>query len=171
MIASQHTTTSSTARAVITRGICLLVLWILIAGTSRSGLEAGVIAAALASWASLILHAPTTRRVRLAMLMWLGVRLLFNSVVAGFDVARRALDPRLPLNPGLIRYGTNLPPGSLRAAFATMMSLVPGTLPVGSTPDGALLVHCLDRKAPVTAILARDEASLRLALNNVHADD
>jgi multicomponent Na+:H+ antiporter subunit E len=152
-------------RAVITRGVNLLVLWILITGTSRSGLAAGVIAAALSSWVSLVLHPPTTRRVRFVAFMRLCVRLLFNSLVAGFDIARRALDPRLPLNPGLIRYGTNVPPGPMRAAFGTMISLVPGTLPVGSMPDGTLLVHCLDRKAPVTAVLARDEATLQLALN------
>jgi multicomponent Na+:H+ antiporter subunit E len=165
MSTSQHAATASTVRAAITRGVNLLVLWILITGTSRSGLEAGLIAAALSTWASLVLHPPTTRRVRFAAFMRLCVRLLTNSLVAGFDIARRALDPRLPLNPGLIGYSTNVPPGPMRAAFGTMISLVPGTLPVGSMPDGTLLVHCLDRKAPVTAVLARDEATLLLALN------
>ncbi len=35
---------------------------------------------------------------------------------------------------------------------------MPGTLPVGTDPDGALVYHCLDSEQPVTAALARDDA-------------
>ncbi len=158
------------APPAIARWIALLAVWILIAGASPADLPAGMIAAALASWASLTLHPPRAQRARPVPLIRLGLRLLFDSVVAGFDVARRALDPRLPLNPGLIRYDTRLPPGPARAAFCTIMSLVPGTLPVGSAPDGTLLVHCLDQAKPVAASLERDEAVLLSALSKVRTN-
>src|SRR5271170_8392193 len=134
--------------SAVARWMGLLVLWLLIAGTNPSDLPAGMVAAALASWASLILHPPGTQRVRFVPLLWLGLSLLFNSVIAGFDIALRALDPKLPLHPGIVRYAPSLPPGPARAVFGMIESLVPGTLPMGSAPDGMLLVHCLDTAQP-----------------------
>ena len=156
--------------SAIARWIGLLMLWFLIAGTNPSDFPAGMVAAALASWASVVLYPPGTKRVRFVPLIRLGLGVLLNSVVAGFDIARRALDPRLPLNPGIVRYAPGLPQGSARAVFSTIASLVPGTLPLGSAPDGMLLVHCLDTAQPVAASLARDEAALRSALNEVQTD-
>jgi multicomponent Na+:H+ antiporter subunit E len=156
--------------SAITRWLGLLMLWLLIAGTNPSDFPAGMVAAGLASWASLILHPPGARGVRLVPLTWLGLSVLLNSVVAGFDIAWRALDPKLPLNPGVVRYAPDLPEGPARAVFSTIASLVPGTLPMGSAPDGTLLVHCLDTAQPVAASLARDEAALRRSLNEVQTD-
>jgi multicomponent Na+:H+ antiporter subunit E len=67
--------------------------------------------------------------------------------MAGVDVARRALDPRLPLRPGFVTYAPRLPPGGARDAFCALASLMPGTLPADTNEDGTLLVHCLDRTA------------------------
>ena len=87
----------------------------------------------------------------------LALRFLYQSVVAGADVARRALDPRLPLRCGFVLYRTGLPPGPARHSFTTLMSLLPGTVPTGSDRDGALLIHCLDVEQPVAAQLAEQE--------------
>ena len=78
--------------------------------------------------------------------------------------------PRLPLNPGVVRYRSGLPAGPARAAFGTITSLVPGTLPMGSGPDGAMLVHCLDIGQPVADGLARDETLLLSALSLSQVD-
>jgi multicomponent Na+:H+ antiporter subunit E len=85
------------------------------------------------------------------------VRFLYQSVIAGGDVARRALDPRLPLSLGFVAYLVGLPAGSARNAFTTMISLLPGTVPVGADARSQLLVHCLDVEQPVTAQLAAEE--------------
>ena len=151
--------------AAIARWTGLLVMWLLIAGASPADLAVGLIAAGLATWASLILPPAGMQRVRPAPLIHLGVSVLCGSVVAGFDVARRAFDPRLPLNPGVVRYRSGLPAGPARAAFGTITSLVPGTLPMVSAPDGALLVHCLDIGQPIADGLARDETLLLSALS------
>ena len=79
-------------------------------------------------------------------------------MVAGIDVARRALDPRLPLHPGFVVYQTGLPPGPSQHMFTTLMSLLPGTVPTGPAPGGSLLIHCLDVEQPITAQLAAEEA-------------
>jgi multicomponent Na+:H+ antiporter subunit E len=85
------------------------------------------------------------------------VRLPLQSLLAGADVARRALDPRMPLEPGFIKYSTGLEAGPRRSAFRALMSLQPGTLPVSVEASGDLLVHCLDTSQPVADQLASEE--------------
>ena len=86
------------------------------------------------------------------------LRFLYQSVIAGADVARRALDPRLPLRTGFVVYPVGLPEGPARNAFASLMSLLPGTVPTGTDDSGGLLIHCLDVGQPVAAQLAEEEA-------------
>ena len=93
----------------------------------------------------------------------LALRFLCQSVVAGMDVARRALDPRLPLRPGFVTYPVRFPPGTARNAFAALTSLLPGTVPAGDE-DGQLVYHCLDVDQPVVSQLAAEEAALSRAL-------
>ena len=91
------------------------------------------------------------------------LRFLRQSIVAGADVARRALDPRLPLRPGVIAYPVQLEPGATRNTFCTLSSLLPGTLPAGSD---ALLVHCLDIGEPIVAQLTEEERLLVRAVRD-----
>jgi hypothetical protein len=76
------------------------------------------------------------------------------------DVARRALDPRLPLQPGLIAYPVRLARGAARNTFCTLSSLLPGTLPVATDERDALVVHCLDTGEPIERQLGVEEALL-----------
>jgi multicomponent Na+:H+ antiporter subunit E len=158
--AQLHMANAGMIWTVVVRGIGLLVVWILIAGAGLSDLPAGIAAAAIATWVSLLLEWPGTGQIRFVPLIRLVLRLLYDSVLAGTDIARRVLDPKLPVNPGFIRYTPALAPGPTRAVFSTMTCLVPGTLAVGPAPDGALVVHCLDVAQNAAAGLARDEAAL-----------
>ena len=120
-------------------------------------LVVGAVAALAAVWTSLHLLPPGTSRVRPSALAGLVLRFLWQSVVAGTDVARRALDPRLPLRPGFVVYPAGLPHGPARNMFTTLMSLLPGTVPTGSDERGGLLIHCLDTGQPVAAQLTTEE--------------
>jgi multicomponent Na+:H+ antiporter subunit E len=125
--------------------------------------------AAAASWVSLRLLPPGSARLRPLALAGLLLRFTWQSVLAGWDVARRALDPRLPVRPGFVTYRVGFPPGRARNAFATLTSLLPGTVPVGEE-GGTLLYHCLDVEQPVAAQLAREEAALSRVLGGSTRD-
>src|SRR5215470_19140649 len=84
------------------RGGAFFVLWVVLIGTSPSDLIAGVLVSGAATWTSLALLPPGLQRVRLIGVLPLIPRFLWKSVVAGWDVARRALDPRLPLRTGFV---------------------------------------------------------------------
>jgi multicomponent Na+:H+ antiporter subunit E len=120
------------------------------------------LAAAAATCTSLRLLPPQPGRMRLTGLLSLIPHFLWKSVVAGVDVARRALDPRLPLRPGFVACRVGFAPGPARNAFAAMTSLLPGTVPCAEE-DGALVYHCLDIGQPVLEELAEEERRLTQA--------
>lgn len=68
---------------------------------------------------------------------------ILGSLRAGVDVMRRAIHPRLPINPGLLRYPLRLPTKAARIFMASTVTLMPGTLSAG-LGDTHLTVHVLD---------------------------
>jgi multicomponent Na+:H+ antiporter subunit E len=155
-------------RTALARGAGFLAIWMVLIGTSPSDLIAGVPVAAAASWVSLALLPPGPHRVRLTAVLRLIPHFLWKSVVAGWDVARRALDPRLPLHTGFVAYPAQFR-GPARNAFASYSSLLPGTLPVED--DGETLTyHCLDIGQPVVAELAAEETALAQVLGGHNPD-
>jgi multicomponent Na+:H+ antiporter subunit E len=147
-------------RPALARAVGFFALWVVLSGGGSIDFLPGIIAALAAAWASLrLLPAGTGRPDPLAFGKF-ALRFLGQSVLAGADVARRAFDPALPLDPGFVAYATGLPPGPARNLFTALMSLLPGTVPLAVDASGALAIHCLDRTQPVPAQLAAEEALL-----------
>jgi len=157
-------------RAVMIRGLGFLGFWVVLIGPDPVDLAAGLVTAAAATWASLRLSPPNDGRLRYVALARLAWRFIRQSISGGVDVARRALDPRLPLRPGFVAYPVYLPPGPARNAFCAFTSALPGTLPAGVDERGALVYHCLDVEQPVAAQLAMDEALFIRALGETDGD-
>ena len=151
-------------RSALVRAAGFLVLWLALAGIDPGDLPAAAAAVTGATFVSLRLLPPGQFHVSPLGLARLALRFLIQAVIAGVDVARRALDPRLPLHPGFVTYSPRLPPGDARDAFCALASLMPGTLPADTSADGTLLVHCLDIRQPVAAQLAAEEARFMRAL-------
>jgi len=159
------------ARGAILRGAGFLGFWLVLSGVDAADLPAAVVAVVAATWTSLRLLPPAGSHPRPAAVAQFALRFLQQSVVAGADVAWRALHPRLSLRPGFVVYPMRLPPGPAQNAFCALTSLVPGTVPAGSDEHGALVVHCLDVDQPVVAQLAGEEALLGKALGRGIGDD
>jgi multicomponent Na+:H+ antiporter subunit E len=140
------------------RGFGFFMIWLALIGTAPQDMPFGVLGAMAATWASARLW-PPDGRLSLSGLARFVLRFLPQSVVAGADIARRAMAPRIALNPGLVDYRATLPPGLAQGAMCAVMSLQPGKLPVWCQASGDMLVHCLDTEAPVAAELAADEAA------------
>lgn len=116
--------------------------WLLNGGDARSWVVGGPVVLA-ATALSLWLRPQRTWRWQLAGVLPMAWYFLRESVRGGFDVARRALRPSLPLRPAVLLFRTRLPPGSARLLFAGLISLLPGTLVMG-LEDDALQIHALD---------------------------
>lgn len=63
---------------------------------------------------------------------------------ANFDVVYRALHPKMPIRPGIVKIKTNLKTDSAITALANSITLTPGTLTVDLTEDGYLYIHWIN---------------------------
>ena len=150
-------------RDVVWRASAFLGLWLVLAGIDLADLPAAAIAVVAATWTSLRLMPPGGSRPSPIALAGLALRFFRQSLVAGADVAWRALDPRLPLRTGFVSYPVRFPPGPTRNAFTTLTSLLPGTVPAGDE-SGQIVYHCLDVDQLVVSLLAAEEAALSRVL-------
>jgi multicomponent Na+:H+ antiporter subunit E len=151
-------------RVAVVRGLGLFALWlVLIQSAKPLDLAVGALAAIAATHVSLRLLPPDAGRVRVAVLLALLPRFLWQSLLAGIDVARRAFAPGVPLATGFVDYRTGFPRGLARNQFATITSLMPGSLPSGDGQD-SIEYHCLDVAQPVAEQLADEERRLARAL-------
>ncbi len=146
-------------RAWILRWTGYSVFWVLLIGFKPGDLVVGLFAATVATWVSLKLLQPGALNMRAVDILRYSAHFLWQSVLAGIDVARRAFSPRLPLQPGFVRYSCRYPRGAARNAFAVFASLIPGTVVVEDAAE-SLLFHCVDTGQPIAAQLAREESEV-----------
>ncbi len=130
-------------------------LWLVLAGWSPVNGWGGVPVAALAAWASVMLLPSAGRRLALLRLPEYVVRFLWQSVVAGVDVAWRACRKDMALHPGVVKVAPQLADDTRRLVFRGVASLQPGSLACGVDDEGFLLFHCLDTRGDVVAALNR----------------
>ena len=68
-------------------------------------------------------------------------------ILANFDVVYRALHPKMPIHPGIVKIKTRLKSDSGITALANSITLTPGTLTVDLTDDGYLYIHWINVKS------------------------
>ncbi len=156
MSGMKHGETPGRTGAALARTAMFFAFWLAISGWKTADLPVGLAAAAAAAWTSLALRPAKGVRLRLRALTELILHFFRGSILAGFDVARRALRRDLDLNPGFVAAPLHLPEGNARNAFCALASLAPGSLPVGMEA-GSLLVHALDVKQPIVRDLSEQE--------------
>lgn len=121
----------------------------------------GAVAATAA--AGLALRGRDERRPRVHRMPRFAAFFLWRSLFGGVDVARRALVPRVAVDPGYVDHDPRLPEGSARALYIAVVSVMPGTLVAEQlTPGGVLRVHVIDTTLPVDEDLERVGAEVRL---------
>ena len=154
----------SPRRAGAARGAVFFMLWMVLMQSAKlPDVAVGAFTAVAATWVSLRLLPPAAGCVHFDTLLLLLPHFMWESVRAGIDVARRALAATPPLNPGFVNCPLDFPRGLARNTFATITSLLPGTVPSGEV-NGTLVYHCLDTAQPVVEELWKEERLLSRAL-------
>lgn len=70
---------------------------------------------------------------------------LYELYVAGFQVLKLVLTPKLNLKPGIIRMDVDFPTDFQLVVLASLINLTPGTLTLEVSPDKkALYIHALN---------------------------
>ena len=68
---------------------------------------------------------------------------LKNLVLSNIDVARRVIDPKLPINPGIVAIKTALQEDYKKLILANSITLTPGTITLDVQED-TLYIHWID---------------------------
>lgn len=138
--------------------LCFAAVWWLLTNGSLSSWVIGVIVVPIAACVSVTLFSSTTTMrsstslsiVRLVLFIPF---FLLQSLRGGWDTARLAIRPSMPVSPGFIHYSIQLPTESARLFFLHVVSLLPGTVSV-TLQGNRMLVHALD-------VSSQGEADLR----------
>ena len=91
---------------------------------------------------------------------------LLELIKSNFDVASRVVNPRLPINPGIVKVRTKLKSSLGRIFLANSITLTPGTLTVETKGD-YFYIHWIDVSAKnidenTTKIVAKFEKYLEV---------
>jgi multicomponent Na+:H+ antiporter subunit E len=143
--------------ALVLRVALLGLCWWAISEGEPDALLIGALAVTLTAAFSLSMHPPAAFSL-VGLLRFVPV-FLWRSLAGGVDVARRALIPRMPIQPSLMEYRTELPEGLPRVVLANVISLLPGTLSADIDGD-VLCLHVLSEDAGEEASLRRLERSV-----------
>lgn len=126
------------------RALGFAALWTILSG--GEGWAIGIPAVLLATAAGHLVRPAS--RWSLAGLARFVPYFLWNSLRGGIDVAVRALDPGLPIDPSVVRYEMRLDSTVSRVLMANTVTLLPGTLSA-ELEGNMLTVHVLSASSAV----------------------
>lgn len=154
----------SLVAVALARGAGFFLLWLLLKPSAKpADLIFGLCVTVAVTLLSLKLYAPLHGRLHLGAMAALLPHFIWQSILGGIDVARRAFDPKMPMQPGFVACPLDFPEGLARNTFALVTSLMPGTVPCGEE-NGVLIYHCIDIRQPVVEQLWAEEKILAQAI-------
>ena len=127
----------------------LMLLWVLLTPNDMQEIWAGLAVSALVALFTLKME-PVLGDVKLTpkSLVYSVIYLfvfLKELIVSNLDVARRVVDPKLPIKPGIVKVKTKLNSRIGRTILANSITLTPGTLTV-DIKDEYLYIHWIEIK-------------------------
>jgi multicomponent Na+:H+ antiporter subunit E len=131
----------------------MFAFWLLLSGyLDGFHIVTGLISSMLVAYLSADLLFPGTtpfgtRAVRMARFAAYLPWLFYKIVTANFDVAYRVLHPRMPIDPRIIRFKTDLKDDMAIASLANSITLTPGTVTIEASKNGEFVVHAISKEA------------------------
>lgn len=136
-----------TVKQVIILFLTLFIIWILLTGTHLQEIMVGIAVSLLLTIifgknAAIFAEIKLSPKSLISFIVYLFV-FLWELIKSNLDVALRVLNPRLPINPGIVKVQTKLKSKLGRLILANSISLTPGTLTV-ETRDDHFYIHWID---------------------------
>jgi multicomponent Na+:H+ antiporter subunit E len=138
---------SQRARRLVLNAVLFGFLWWILAEGQWTEPVVAVLCIAIAVMTAQRLWPSGGWRLHARGILPFAVFFVWHAVHGGVDVARRAMQPRMQLEPGFLTFPLRLSE-SQTVVFIWTLSLLPGTASVQIT-EGELEIHVLDRRMPV----------------------
>jgi multicomponent Na+:H+ antiporter subunit E len=130
--------------------VWLLLTWTLEAQVVIAGLAASIVVALLFHEILPKEHHVFVSPIRIFWFLVYIPVFFYYIIIANLDVVYRALHPKMPIHPGIVKIKTDLKTESGITALANSITLTPGTLTVDLTDDGFLYIHWINVKSTDT---------------------
>lgn len=79
--------------------------------------------------------------------------LIWQITLSNWDVIKRVLDPKMPIDPCIISFQSTLKKDLSITTLANSITLTPGTITIDAEPDGTFYVHSI-AKEPAESLLS-----------------
>jgi multicomponent Na+:H+ antiporter subunit E len=146
-------------KASLRRGLALLGIWLGLSGGEAVTAAFGLVPIVAATAVSLSVLPPSHSAIKWQRFPGFLLGFGLTSLLAGLDVARRALARTPDLTPDLVVLRLSLPTTRQRVLLANLVTLLPGTL--ATDLDGfELKVHALDGRQDIAARVKALEARI-----------
>ncbi len=130
---------------VVVMSVILLVFYFVWTGTTDVGnlTIVGILALITSLLVTNLAGIPKLTPKKVAYAIWYVFYLLWEITKSNFDVAKRVIQPRIPINPGIVAVKTKLKSPAGRMILANSITLTPGTLTV-EIEDDTFYIHWID---------------------------
>lgn len=133
----------------ISLSLVMFIIWIAMAGIDLQEIILGavvslVLSFLVSSYVNISFSLKTIPGIVLFVLLY--IPLLFVELIkANLDVAKRVLNPKLPINPRIVKVPTKVKSDVGKLILANSITLTPGTISIDADEDH-IYVHCIDKK-------------------------
>jgi len=146
---NQSTVKEVILKKFISLSIVMFIIWLLMAGFDANemilgGLVCVTLAYVLTNYLDISFNLLAIPKIALFLITYIPT-LLFELIKANIDVAKRVLNPSLPINPGIVKVPTQIKNEYGRLILANSITLTPGTISLDADDEG-IYVHWIDIK-------------------------
>lgn len=142
--------------------IGLMLVWLMLSGTDPQELIAGAVVSLLivlllSGSEPILADLKISPKALLYTIAYVFV-FLKELLISNLDVARRVIDPKLPIRPGIVKIQTRLRSPLAKTILANSITLTPGTLTT-EIRDNVLYIHWIEIKEGGMEVATREIAS------------
>lgn len=128
--------------------LILFSFWILLSGeTNPILISSGILSSLLVSYFSydMLISKGNLKKNIIMYMKFLKYQpyLLFQIILANIDVIYRVLHPKLPIDPVVVKFKTNLEKEFCIVTYGNSITLTPGTVTIDINKDKEFIVHAL----------------------------
>lgn len=136
-------------KKVISLFLVMFIIWILMTGLDVQELIVGgavsiILAVILANYINFSFGLSIVPKVVLFIILYLPL-MLFELIKANLDVAKRVLNPKLPINPGIVKVPTDIKSDTGKLLLCNSVTLTPGTISIDADEEN-VYIHWIDVK-------------------------
>lgn len=129
--------------------LILFAIWIFVAGYNiqeliLGGIVAAILSYILSGYLNISLNIAIIPKLLIFIIVYIPT-LVIELIKANLDVAKRVLDPKLPINPGIVKIPTALKGDVGKLILANSITLTPGTISIDADSEN-VYIHWIDVK-------------------------